>query len=136
MSRRMYGNVITRDPWDADPRNVDIHGDDPTPKKIWMAAIDLNAKPGTDPSHPAFYIPGQELKGVNSRPFFALQPCITDNGTCQTGIDCCTGFCRDGLCKPQPVDTCSQIDEKCVTQSDCCTASAQCIGGFCAESIH
>jgi hypothetical protein len=136
LSRRMYGNVATRAPWESDPRNVDIHGDDPTTKKIWMAAIDLNAKPGTDPSHPAFYIPGQEIKGVNSRPFFALQPCISDRGTCATGIDCCTGFCRDGLCMPPPVHECSRIDEKCTDSSDCCDAKAQCIGGFCAIRIQ
>jgi hypothetical protein len=132
MSRRAYGNVATRDPWESDPRNFDIHGDNPTTKKIWMAAIDLNGTPGTDPSHPAFYIPGQELKGVNSRPFTALSPCISDRGTCVTGVDCCSGFCRDGLCRPQPVDQCSQVDEHCNSASDCCNASAQCIGGFCA----
>ena len=136
MSRRIYGNVATRDPWQSDPREVDIHGDDPTTKKLWMAAIDLNAKPGTDPSHPAFYIPGQELHGVNSRPFFALEPCVTDRGACISGIDCCTGFCRDGLCAPPDQQTCSNIDEKCTTSADCCDVRAKCIGGFCAQFIQ
>ncbi|HEX4336364.1 MAG TPA: hypothetical protein VH062_10655 [Polyangiaceae bacterium] len=136
MSRRMYGNVATRDPWEADPREEDIHGDDPTTKKLWMAAIDLNAKPGTDPSHPAFYIPGQEIHGVNSRPFFALQPCVTDRGSCTSGIDCCTGFCRDGLCAPPDTQTCSNVDEKCTTSADCCDTRTRCIGGFCAQFIQ
>jgi len=136
MSRRAYGNIATRDPWEADPRKVDIHGDNPTTKKIWMAAIDLNATPGKDPSHPAFYIPGQELKGVNSRPFFALQPCISDRGTCTNGVDCCSGFCRDGLCRPQPVNECSQLNERCSSPSDCCSTGADCIGGFCAVLIQ
>ncbi len=136
MSRRMYGNVATRDPWQSDPREEDIHGDDPTTKKLWMAAIDLNAKPGTDPSHPAFYIPGQELHGVNSRPFFALQPCITDRGACSSGIDCCTGLCRDGLCAPPDEHKCSNVDEKCTTSADCCDVRNRCIAGFCAQFIQ
>jgi hypothetical protein len=136
MSRRMYGNVATRAPWESDPRQFDIHGDDPTTKKIWMAAIDLNAKPGTDPSHPAFYIPGQEIKGVNSRPFFALQPCVTDRGTCDTGVDCCSGFCRDGFCTPPVEHQCSQLDEKCTTSADCCDTKDKCVGGFCAVFIQ
>lgn len=131
MSRRRYGNVATSDPWHADPRDHDIRTNITT-KKLWMAAIDLNPKPGTDPSHPAFYIPGQEIKGVNSRPFLALQPCVTDRGTCTTGIDCCTGFCRDGLCRPPPDNECAKRDEKCETSADCCNPSDRCIGGFCA----
>jgi hypothetical protein len=136
MSRRMYGNVATRDPWQADPRDYDIHGDDPTTKKLWMAAIDLNAKPGTDPSHPAFYIPGQELHGVNSRPFFALQPCVTDRGDCSSGIDCCSGFCRDGLCAPPDQHQCSNLNDKCTTSADCCDVRTRCIAGFCAQLIQ
>jgi hypothetical protein len=135
MSRRLYGNVATSDPWASDPREHDIRVDIAT-KKLWMAAIDLNAKPGTDPSHPAFYIPGQELKGINSRPFFALEPCLSDRGTCRTGIDCCSGFCRNGLCQPPTTNSCSKIDEKCAQTSDCCDAYAQCLGGFCAVLIH
>lgn len=69
---------------------------------IWMAAIDLRAEPGMDPSQLAFYISGQELHGTNSRPFFALDPCVSDAGVCGSGIDCCTGFCRDGYCVPPP----------------------------------
>jgi hypothetical protein len=147
MSRRLYGNVATSDPWHTDPRDYDTHvacpppADDPdgcyATKKLWMAAIDLNPKPGKDPSHPAFYIPGQEIQGTNSRPFFALKPCVSDSGTCTTGVDCCNRFCRDGLCVPPPTDSCSQIDESCMTSSDCCPGSqAQCIGGVCAVMIH
>jgi hypothetical protein len=135
MSRRRYGNVAVSDPWASDPRSHDIKKDITT-KKLWMAAIDLNAKPGTDPSHPAFYIPGQEIQGVNSRPFLALQPCITDRGTCTTGIDCCTGFCRNGLCAPPPVNECSKEDEKCEATSDCCNPRNSCVGGFCASAVR
>ena len=135
MSRRLYGNVATIDPWSSDPRNVDLTNG-VTTKKIWMAAIDLNPEPGKDPSHPAFYIPGQELHGVNSRPFFALQPCATDRGTCTTGIDCCSGFCRKGLCQTPPEHTCAATNERCTTKADCCDPRNSCIGGFCAVLIQ
>jgi hypothetical protein len=139
MSRRMYGNVATSGPWHADPRDWDTHtpctaertDDCYATKKLWMAALDLNAAPGTDPSHPAFYIPGQEIKGTNSRPFFALAPCVSDRGTCSTGIDCCSGFCTDGYCSPPPVNECSELGEKCVEASDCCDPHATCYGGYC-----
>ncbi|HEX3593598.1 MAG TPA: hypothetical protein VHU80_00815 [Polyangiaceae bacterium] len=135
MSRRLYGNVATSAPWNSDPRQFDTRVDYTT-KKIWMVALDLNPTPGKDPSHPAFYIPGQELEGSNSRPFFSLTPCVTDRGTCMTGIDCCTGFCRDGLCVPPPAHSCSQTDEKCEMDSDCCAGSGSCIGGFCERIIR
>jgi hypothetical protein len=135
MSRRMYGNVATIDPWASDPRKVDLTAG-VTPKKIWMAAIDLSPTPGKDPSHPAFYIPGQELHGVNSRPFFALQPCLSDRGTCTSGIDCCTGFCRNGLCQTPPEHSCAVTNEKCTKSADCCDSRNRCIGGFCATFLQ
>ena len=49
-----------------------------TPKKLWVAAIDLNAPPGTDPSHPAFYLPAQELYAGNSRGDWTVDPCEAD----------------------------------------------------------
>jgi hypothetical protein len=145
MSRRLYGNVATSDPFHSDPREHDTHtpctsdqtNECYTTKKLWMAAIDLNAAPGTDPSHPAFYIPGQEIKGTNSRPFFALQPCISDAGECSTGIDCCSGACYDGYCRPPRQNECVKIGDKCTTTADCCPDSnAQCIGGFCSIVLH
>jgi hypothetical protein len=136
MSRRLYGNVATSAPWNSDPRQFDTRKDYTT-KKIWMVALDVNPTPGKDPSHPAFYIPGQEIQGSNSRPFFSLEPCVTDRGTCTTGIDCCTGFCRDGLCVPPPTDECSKLDEKCATSADCCAETqARCVGGFCAVVLR
>lgn len=145
MSRRLYGNVATSDPFHSDPREHDTHvactsdkADECfTTKKLWMAAIDLNAPPGTDPSHPAFYIPGQEIKGTNSRPFFALQPCISDAGVCSTGVDCCSGYCYDGFCRPPKKYECSKVGDKCTTTADCCPGTnTQCIGGFCSIILH
>ena len=136
-SRRQYGNVATINPWYwSDPRYHDI-SQTPTTKKLWVAAIDLNAKPGTDPSHPAFYLPGQELLAGNSRGYWVVDACEANGATCETGDECCGGYCEntDGgfVCSDQP-PACSGIGDKCTTASDCCgyTSGIQCIDGFCA----
>lgn len=130
-SRRYYGNVITSPSQDSQDR-----------KKLWVAAIDINAKPGTDPSHPAFYLPGQELAAGNMRGFWALDPCKGDGLNCESADECCGGFCRqvnlsDGAigkqCVP-PQSGCAQEFEKCTTAADCCGAGQGylCVNGRCA----
>jgi len=137
-SRRLYGNIATINPYWSDPRFHDI-SQAPTPKKLWVAAIDLSAKPGTDPSHPAFYLPGQELLAGNSRGYWVVDPCMPNGSTCQTGDECCGGYCEDVdggfVCSSQP-PACSNLNDKCTTTSDCCGASqgVQCINGRCAQS--
>lgn len=135
-SRRMYGNVATINPWWSDPRYTDI-STDPTPKKLWVAAIDLNAPAGTDPSHPAFYLPAQELLAGNSRGYWVVDPCKSDGAGCESGDECCGGFCRPGaknkLVCSNVVPTCAQEFEKCSTSSDCCNnPDYLCINGRCA----
>lgn len=106
-------------------------------KQLWVAAVDLNPQPGTDPSHPAFWLPGQDLSTVNMSGYWALEPCHQTGTTCNEGYECCTGFCRadaDGgapTCVPPP-GGCSNAGESCTTDSDCCAgASSHCIGGVC-----
>jgi hypothetical protein len=124
-SKRNYGNLFI-----ADPPELNAEG-----KKIWVSAIDINAPPGTDPSHPAFFLPGQELESGNIRAFAALEPCRENGTTCETGIDCCCGFCIQGACACKPEDKCAEIDEKCESAADCCDPKASCIGGFCGFVI-
>ncbi len=130
-SRRMYGNVAAGTPYDNG------NGTYPIPKKLWVAAIDINPKPGTDPTHPAFYLPGQELNAGNLRGFWVVNPCQQDGTSCQTGDECCNGFCRqsgDGgplICGGNP-GGCSQEYEACTMSSDCCGTNLQCINGHCA----
>ncbi|HEX8794779.1 MAG TPA: hypothetical protein VF765_27725 [Polyangiaceae bacterium] len=136
-SRRLYGNVATQDPFLSDPRNYDP-STGITTKKLWVAAIDLNAKPGSDPSHPAFYLPGQELHAGNSRGYWVVDPCEPNGSTCLTGDQCCSGYCEDVdggfVCGMQPPG-CTGLGNKCKTSSDCCGASQgiQCIDGYCAQ---
>ncbi len=142
-SRRAYGNDIA-------PGGALAGGDDPfgnwgpqagTPrKKLWVAAIDVNHD-GADPSHPAFYLTGQERISGNMRAFAALEPCRVDGSSCESGADCCGGFCRetsrgpDGTpvlqCVEPPEGECSNIDELCFSADDCCDPEASCINRRC-----
>lgn len=151
-SRRSYGNTWapgrakkgddqyddpTQDPWGSNAG--------PSPrKKLWVAAIDVNHADAAnlDPSHAAFYLPGQEEASANMRAFAALAPCQMDNATCESGSDCCGGYCRQTgndpsgapvlQCVPPPMNTCSNIDEPCMTSLDCCDPTNLCIAGRCA----
>jgi len=133
-SRRMYGNVATINPYYSDPRYHDI-STSPTPKKLWVAAIDLNPAPGTDPSHPAFYLPAQELLAGNSRGYWALEPCLQDGASCASADQCCGGFCRGesdstAVCGAT-APGCSREFERCTKNEDCCDTQA---GAYCENN--
>ena len=141
-SRRTYGNTIApggmledmKDPWGTDAKPS-------LRKKLWIAAIDVDHMDAPDPSHAAFYLPGQELEGGNMRAFGAMAPCQPDGGACESGSDCCGGYCRqtsagaDGVpvlaCVPPPMNECSHTDEACVTAEDCCDPRELCINARC-----
>ncbi len=137
-SRRMYGNEAVIPPYCSDPRGVNLVTNITT-KKLWVAAIDLSAAPGTDASHPAFYLPAQELLAGNSRGFWVLDPCKKEGAECGTGDECCDGYCKPDasgklVCSNKPpMSMCSEIGDKCTKNSDCCNTTNVCIGGFCRE---
>src|SRR4029077_18592309 len=104
-SRRLYGNVATTDPWQSDPRSYDATTlANATTKKLWVASVDIGSikngmfvqgvDPGSDPSHPGFYVPAQELLAGNARGFWVLDPCKPDGQSCATGDQCCNGYCQ------------------------------------------
>lgn len=146
-SRRSFGNTIY-----SGPNSLRSVGDRAFDngnaigrgyrKKLWIAAIDINGAPGTDISHPAFYLEGQEGEAGNMRGFWALDPCKSDNSSCESGDDCCGGFCRQvdqggtlvEMCVLPP-SGCSNDSEKCAVDADCCNAptGTKCIGGFCNQ---
>jgi hypothetical protein len=147
-SRRAYGNTIA--PGGTVPKGDNKWGEFvdgkevPSPrKKLWIAAIDVDYEGKDDPSHPAFYLPGQELEAGNMRGFAALEPCKANGSTCESAAECCEGFCRqlegvDGgpatlQCVPPPSGGCANVDETCKTAADCCNATAGglCINGRC-----
>lgn len=151
-SRRQYGNVATINPYASDPRydNISI---DPTTKKLWVAAINSSPTPGTDPSWPAFYLPGQELIAGNSRAVFALEAChpaVASNpgpaNLCDSDLDCC-GAPATASCTLDPpplanppvkhcistsAGTCRNVGESCLSTSQCCNAVS---GGVCANGV-
>jgi hypothetical protein len=124
-SERKYGNTLT----DVNPNS--------RRKQLWVTAIDANIQPGVDPSHPAFWLPGQELNNSNMRGEFTLAPCKQLGEGCEAGFDCCAGFCYESeegqppTCNDMP-DTCSHLGDACDTDADCCEGEGTCIGGFCA----
>jgi hypothetical protein len=144
-SRRMYGNVATRDPYESDARNFDLTSGNaagPTTKKLWVTAIDMPPKPGTDPSHPAFYLPAQELYAGNSRGFWVLDACKSKNTGCSGGDECCGGYCRVteefsyAVCMDTPALECAMEYESCNVDADCCPSGDKrlsCIAGHCAS---
>jgi len=139
-SRRNYGNLVNGDPY------IGTAGAPSPRKKLWVSAIDIQTpeNPYTkavDLTHPAFYLEGQELASGNMRGFWALDPCEANGASCQTGDECCSGFCRqtngpDGgtIIACVPPTGCAQEGEKCTTAQDCCGAKSgtQCIAGYCA----
>lgn len=95
--------------------------------QIWVAAIDVNADPAAamlDPSHPAFWLPGQNVDTDNLSSFFAPRPCAESGGTCDTDAACCGEL----LCRPEggsfscvpPAQACTLDGAGCTTDEDCC----------------
>jgi hypothetical protein len=146
-SRRMYGDVATRPPFESDPRVTDLTNASaagPTTKKLWVFAIDMPPKPGTDPSHPPFYLPAQELYAGNSRGFWVPDVCKQKGVGCISGDECCGGYCRrvDEFNTPICTDTlpptsCAAEYDTCKKSTDCCSGGPAlfCIGGRCSQSV-
>lgn len=138
-SRREYGNMLQSVPWRSWPPDYDTADlGKATVKKLWVAAIDLSAPPGSDPSFPAFYLPAQEILAGNSRGFWVLDPCKADTQSCTTGDQCCGGFCEpdgNGNLVCAPPTGCSGLQEKCGSAADCCDPTNLCINGFCAQQV-
>lgn len=92
-----------------------------------------------DPSFPAFYLPGQELLAGNARGFWVVDPCKDDGAGCESGVECCTGFCQaDGegeLTCGKKTDECSQELARCETSADCCDPEAACINDVCSMLV-
>jgi hypothetical protein len=102
--------------------------------KLWVSALDIGGAPGTDSSHPAFYLDGQELTADNLRGFWVLPACEQNGGSCSSGDQCCSGFCRGSgsnlTCVMKPTG-CANDYESCTKASDCCNTGDACINGRC-----
>jgi len=115
-SRRTFGTKLTK-------------GKDSV-KQLWMTAIDLHPEPGKDPSHPAFWVRGQDPQDLNMRAYWALDPCIQKGDTCKQDSDCCDGTpCLDGKCGGP--STCVEVGQYCEVSADCCDPEAKCVDNSC-----
>lgn len=112
-SRRPYGAVTTN-------------------KQLWVMAIDANHVPGTDPSHPAFWLPGQNPAESNITAYWARVGCAREGNECKSDDDCCVGL----SCLPdgEGATTCQRVD--CVLPGRPCTSADTCCPGFeCGSSL-
>ncbi len=106
-------------------------------KRLWVAAID-KASGAIDPSHPAFYLEGQEETTTNMRGFWALAACTqtpkagAGGGTCAAGFECCSGFCDKGSCVDTGTLACAGLGGSCKVAADCCNSDiVVCTNGMC-----
>jgi hypothetical protein len=122
-------------------------------RRLWVAAIDSTI--GTvDPSHPPFYLAGQD-NTPNMRGFWANAQCIATpaagqsgggdagaadagdagalGGACTQGFQCCSGFCTNGTCASVNTLACQSVGTSCTTSSDCCNGgvAVSCTNGAC-----
>ncbi|HUB06768.1 MAG TPA: hypothetical protein VMB50_07200 [Myxococcales bacterium] len=115
-----------------------------TNRQIWITAVDDNGTPASDPSHPAFWLPGQSTASDNDKAQWATLPCVGEGQTCQGDIDCCGSgqdgglLCRyaDGgsTCLPA-AQACSFWGSACTSDADCCTPT-QCELGVCCTPMN
>ncbi len=123
ISRRDYGNQMVSQ----------------NRQQLWVTAV--NDPPGVgDPSHPAFYLRGQEACGKSENAYYALDPCKELGDECLYGIECCNGQCiydemlDKYVCGEPDPNECVQTGNACVEDEDCCDfPDVKCIQGFCQK---
>lgn len=113
-SRRPYGHVSTQ-------------------KQLWVMAIDADhVVDGSDPSHPAFWLPGQSPAEANITAYWARSGCEREGNPCKTDLDCCAGM--QCLNDPELGEVCTRVE--CTLPGHGCSDDVPCCGGFeCAPSL-
>jgi hypothetical protein len=91
-------------------------------KQLWVMAVDRNATNGVDASHPAFWLPGQDVSTNNIQGAWTRPPCRPAGISCTTDNDCCDGLAcvgnADKKCSPR--NGCVMPSLPCQTNEDCC----------------
>ena len=105
-------------------------------QQLWVTAID--DPPGAaDPSHPPFYLRGQEACDLSENAYYALEPCKDDGADCTHGVECCNKSCINGKCEQIVGGQCIPTNSGlCDEDADCCDytgpgSSVICVQGFC-----
>ncbi len=133
---RTYGNRLTVTT-DNDVIHCQNSGfSDCRHQQIWVAAIDVKTG-NIDPSHPAFWLPGQDNATQNFDAQWSLDQCKADGDSCEAGFECCTGTCADvngkKVCNPK--GGCGGDGDVCTSTGDCC-GSETCVGGVCTVIVQ
>lgn len=100
--------------------------------QLWVTAIDTQPQPGKDPSHPPYWLPGQDGKTHNAAAFWTAQACRRNGENCTSASECCSEICTGtpGKCGPPDISSCRKNGETCGGASDCCN-DLSCIGNTC-----
>lgn len=105
-------------------------------RRLWVAAIDV-ATGAADPSHPPFFLEGQENR-PNMRGFWTLAACTASpapgagGGQCSVGAECCSGFCDRGVCVDASQISCVGLGGDCSEAAACCNSqSVSCVANRC-----
>ncbi|MFI5301812.1 MAG: hypothetical protein ACHREM_27295, partial [Polyangiales bacterium] len=143
VSSRVYGNAMTVT-FDSANFGADCGAGivNCRHKQLWVTAIDATVAPGTDGSHPAFWLPGQDINDQNMRGFWSLAACKNLGDSCTAGFECCDGACKvDGdaggkTCVKPPPGTCAETGDTCKVTADCCAGGdLECLGGVCSTRL-
>ena len=94
----------------------------PPAKQLWVMAVDSNAVNGVDASHPAFWLPGQDVSTNNIQGAWTRPACRPAGISCAADTDCCDGLAcygnADKICAPR--NGCVMPSLPCRTDADCC----------------
>jgi hypothetical protein len=135
MSRREYGNA------QAGTRGARSRGRGGGRLQLWVTAVDTDPVPGRDPSHPAYWLPGQDLETGNFGAYWAPVACRPNGAECASDGACCSGRCRPdpampgrSICQPPPPSECRREGQTCGASGDCC-AGLSCFANVCQRPI-
>ena len=105
-------------------------------RQLWVMAIDpARAEAGEDPSHPPYWLPGQDVAVDNVAAIWAPTACRGRGETCGVSSECCSDVCDADPGDPsrlvcQPPATCRAAGQSCGEASDCC-GTLECALGVC-----
>lgn len=93
-------------------------------RQLWLMAIDpALARAGVDPSHPPYWIAGQDTAAEDIAAHWAPTACLEQGERCTASSACCSGLCEPdefSELRCVPPAACRREGESCETADDCC----------------
>lgn len=97
-------------------------------RQLWLTAIDpARAEAGADPSHPPYWLPGQDRTADDIAALWAPTACRGRGEGCAASSECCSGECAAAdpaapdVLTCRPPRTCRTAGQSCETEDDCCS---------------